>query len=321
MPALSRCHRGPPGGGVVQRMSARFDFEKTLAALRGADPAQRDQAAAALSSHGRLGLNTVEALRALQAAADPFPPRSDGRDTACELLWAAGRTPRRVYVPVVEEAFARYGAKARLDALRLLLRIGDLRSTEAWLALATRHAAELSAVGMDALLDDPRHLEALFPAVLALLDHPALAAEIGDATCALCADGELPPERLLPGADHAFAAEDARRARMAALRGAEGAGWERQEEYLQERSARSALLDLVGWLPGERAEQVLRVALAEPDRRVKAFAIAALVRRKAEVDPRHLAELAADLELRGWLRSRLAEARRLAGLPDQPEEG
>ncbi|MGC4122132.1 MAG: hypothetical protein QM765_47650 [Myxococcales bacterium] len=93
-------------------------------------------------SHSRLGLNTVESLRALQAAAETWPPGPDGRETACDLLWAAARTPRRVYVPVVEDSFARYGPKARVDALRLLLRIGDRRSAEAWLALASRHGAE-----------------------------------------------------------------------------------------------------------------------------------------------------------------------------------
>jgi hypothetical protein len=68
------------------------------------------------------------------------------------------------------------------------------------------------------------------------------------------------------------------------------------------------------------SEAALRVALKEPDRRVKAFAVAALLRRDAQVAPAALAEVAADLELRTWLTARLAEARKRAVLPE-PEEG
>ncbi|HEY3445483.1 MAG TPA: hypothetical protein VGK67_03920 [Myxococcales bacterium] len=301
-------------------MAVRFDFEKALGVLRSAVETERDATAAALAAHGRLGLNTVEALRALQAAAEPWPPRADGRDTACDLVWIAARTPRRVYVPVLEASFANYGAPARVEALRLLLRVGDRRAAEVWLSLATRHGAELTALGLDALLDDPRNLDVIYPAALALLSHPALVAEVGDSTCALCAEGELAPERLSGELERVLAAEEVCRAAMERLRGGAATGWERQAEYLQERSARTALLDLVGWLPGEKAEAAVRRALADLDRRVMAFAVAALLRRNAPVDPGYLAELEADLELRGWLQSRLAGARKQAD-PADPDDG
>jgi len=315
------CARAGEREGARREMAARFDFERALSALQSAVAAERDAAAEALAVHGRLGLNTVESLRALQAAAAAWPARDDGRDIACDLLWAAARTPRRVYVPVIEASFAGYGPRARVAALRLLLRIGDRHAAEVWLALAARHGAELSAAGLDALLDEPRQLDVVFPAALALLAHGALVAEVADAACALLADGELAPERLAGEAARVLSAEDARRQAMERLRVADGApaGWERQAGYLQERSARTALLDLLGWLPGESAEAALRRGLSDPDRRVKAFAVASLVRRGADVAPAGLAELAGDPELSGWLQSRLAGARRQAAAPELGE--
>lgn len=298
----------PPSGGEL--MGARFDLSKVLARLAGADPAARDGAGAELLEQARFGLNTVEALQALHQAAEFWPPRSDGHDTATDLVWAASRTPRRVYVSVLEERFGRYGEKAKVEALRLLFRIGDRRAFGVWMTLAGRHVAELTGLGTDALLDDPRHLDLLFPDLLGLTRWPALAAEICDATCALLADGELTGEGLAARAADVLAAETASGEAMARLRAAAGEGWERQAEYLQARSTRTALLDLVGWLPGAAPEAALRRALAEADRRVKAFAVAGLVRRGAEVAPEHLAEIAADLDLRAWLQSRLAAARK-----------
>ncbi len=282
-------------------MSGRPDFNDLLGRLRSNDPGVRSAAGAELLSHGRLGLNTVEALRALQAASEPFPARADERDTQADLLWAASRTPRRVYVSVIEEAFARYGDRARVEALRLLLKIGDPRAATAFLDLATRHGKGLTGLGTDALIDDPRQLNVLYPRLLALVAFPQLAAEVGDATSALCSDGLLDPEVLSPQAAGVLEAMRARRKAM------HTAGGERDPEYKAARCIVTALLDLLGWVPGVDVEAALREALADPDPRVKAYAVVSLKRRGACVAPDEMAEVVADLELNEWMQARLAE--------------
>ena len=84
-------------------MTARISFNAVIEGLKSVDAAARASAMAELSSVGRFGLNTVEALRALQAASEAWPRQAEGPDIASELICAAGRTPRRVYVPVIEE--------------------------------------------------------------------------------------------------------------------------------------------------------------------------------------------------------------------------
>ncbi|MGC4122131.1 MAG: hypothetical protein QM765_47645 [Myxococcales bacterium] len=138
-------------------------------------------------------------------------------------------------------------------------------------------------------------------------------AEVCDAASALCAEGELSLERLSGEVERVLAAEEARRAAVERLRVAEPSGWERQAEYLQERSGWTALLDLMGWLVGERVDAALHRALSDPDLRLKAFAVAALVRRGSEVEPRHLAQIENDPDLRAWLQSRLSGPGRQVG--------
>jgi hypothetical protein len=304
------CARAGEREGDRREMAARFDFERALSALQSAVAAERDAAAEALAVHGRLGLNTVESLRALQAAAAAWPARDDGRDIACDLLWAAARTPRRVYVPVIEASFAGYGPRARVDALRLLLRIGDRHAAEVWLAAGARHGAELSAAGLDALARRAPPARRRLPRRPRAARARGLVAEVADDGLRPLADGELAPERLAGEAGPGAVGEDARARRWSAC-GSRTAplGLGAPGRYLRSaararrcstcwagcraRSAEAALRR--GALRPGPAGQGLRGGLAGPPRG----------RRR----PRVLSELAGDPELSGWLQSRLAGAR------------
>lgn len=261
-------------------MSDRLDFNAVLEGLRSVDRTARDLAVAEVGSWERLGMNTVEALRALQAATDTYPSPSSGTDTAALLVRAAGRAPRRVYVPVIEEAFARYRTQARVEALHLLLCTG-VHGAHAYLRLVRMYAAELPTLSMNSVLEERRHLDILFPEILVLTaPHPRHLPEVCKAASTLCGEGLLEPGALAAALAPLLLAEAARSQHPGLDRASTRTAGEPHACSASALHVRAAVLDLLGWLPGAEPLERLRRALEDDDPRVRATARAALERRR-----------------------------------------
>ncbi|MGI5862292.1 MAG: hypothetical protein ACOX6T_09570 [Myxococcales bacterium] len=298
-------------------MPASHQLSQLVDRLKRGTGQERQQAAEELAAMSRLGLSTSDALRALQSAAGELAPSADGKDTAAQLVRAAARMPRRVYIPVIEEHFARYSEPAKVEALRLLLHIGDQKAANTYMALVRRFArGALPSLASDALLDKPEHLERYFPELLACVEEPALAAEVCELTVALCEEGRLEPSRLRPLAPIVVRAYALRRERLLRAERAEVRDRLRQAELDKLRGEAALFLELFGHLATPEAEAELHSALGYRDPKLRAVAVGALLRLNRHVDPTHLRGVAEDPETRTWLTGRLQQIGKLALLPE-----
>jgi hypothetical protein len=302
-------------------MPSRLGLPQVVERLRNGNGVEREAAANELSAMSRLGLSTGEALRALQSAAGEFPPRTDGKDTGAQLVRAAARMPRRVYLPVIEEHFAHYSERAKVEALRLLLCIGDRKAADLYMSLVRRHSprGEIPCLASEALLDNPRQLERLFPGLLELIEQPCLAAEVCELTIALCEEGQLEPESLRQQAGTVLRAYRTRRERLLRTERLDPSDLGRQAELLAMRDEALLMLELLGYLATPEAEAELQSALFYRDARLKSVAIGALLRLGKHVDPSHLSGVAEDPEARSFLAGRLRQLGKSALLKEAGE--
>lgn len=298
-------------------MAARHELSQLVDRLKRGTGLEREQAAEELAVMSRLGLSTSDALRALQSAAAELAPRADGKDTGAQLVRAAARMPRRVYIPVIEEHFARYSKAAKVEALRLLLHIGDQKAANTYMALVRRFAGErLPSLAADALLDKPEHLERYFPALLACVEEPWLAAEVCELAVALCENGLLESSSLRPLAPAVVRAYAWRRERLLRAERGEARDPLRQAELHGLRGEVLLFLELFGFLATPEAEAELHSALGYRDPRLRAVAVGALLRLNRHVDPTHLRGVAEDPETRTWLTGRLRQIGKLSLLSE-----
>jgi len=290
-------------------MSLSLPLPQVIAQLKSPNASEREATARDFAAMSRLGLNTCEALHALQAAASDFPLRDGGKDSGAELIRAASRTPQRVYVPIVADNFARFSARGKVEALRLLLSIGDRKAAQAYMALVRAHGfgGELRSLASEVLRDEPRHLDVYFPELLAFAAEPMLAAEVCDLAVGLCDEGLLDGERLGTRVDVVLGAVTERLDRLERLDAREPDD-ERVAEALAVYGEAVPMLELLGHLRRLEAEPVLQRALACREPRLKAAAIAALIRFGRPIDPTEVAVTACDPDARRWLVRRLRAA-------------
>jgi hypothetical protein len=289
-------------------MASGVGLREIIERLAAESAAVRDCAALQLRAMSRLGLGSSDALAALQAAAGQFPAAVDGLPVAVLLIRAAARVPRKLFVPVVEEHFARYSGRARVEALRLLAHLGDRKAADTYMALVRRHAPQgaLPGLAADAVLDKPVNLDRYFPELLAFVAQPQLAAEICRLALALCDEELLDPRSLCPRVEALLAAYRERRERLLVaeleVRSAAAPGAD-----LSALSGEAALmLELLGRIATPEAELELQLALDCIDFRLRSAAARALVRLGRHVEPSLLADAT-------------RPASRVAALPERAE--
>ncbi|HZU36690.1 MAG TPA: hypothetical protein VFA18_12305, partial [Gemmataceae bacterium] len=101
-------------------MAKRIDLSRILNGLQGPEWKVREAAGNDLFRlrHKADGLTSAEGLKALHAAAQPYPFQKPPRDEISEeLVELAASRPRPGYIPVVAELFDRFADRAKWWAL------------------------------------------------------------------------------------------------------------------------------------------------------------------------------------------------------------
>jgi len=96
---------------------------------------------------------------------------------------------------------------------------------------------------------------------------------------------------------------------------ADGIAWRYADDYAEPRGTAAIAMDVLGHLGGNATVEELRASLAYTDPRLRYFAITSLLRLDEEVDDEHIAAVAEDPEMRGWLFGALAERDQIKRIP------
>jgi hypothetical protein len=280
-------------------------LEDLLDQLHSPHERTRERAVRRLFRRGRAGFTPDQGLLVLKASSLPYPPRRDpADDTAVDLLRAALQVPYPEYLPHVVHRYPHWHARARAEALHLIMRIEDRRAAEAVMAIVRRHAR---AGGVPKLppglyATAPQHAEVFFPEVLDYLDVPKLAFSVAALTLSFASAHQLEPGLLVPYADAVLALYAKRRDALERAQRRDGVAWRWDPKYHRRRWPAGVLLDLLGHAPTPPVEAELRrAAAAYTDPRLRLYALLSLLRHDRDVDARAVAAVAADPESRKWL--------------------
>jgi hypothetical protein len=280
-------------------------LEDLLDQLHSPQERTRERAVRRLLRLGRAGFTPDHGLLVLKASSLPHPPRRDpADDTATDLLRAALQVPYPEYLPQIVHRYAHWHARARAEALHLLMRIEDRRAAEAVMAIVRRHAR---AGGVPKLppglyANAPQHAEVFFPELLHYLDVPKLAFSICALALSFAAAHLLEPGLLVPHADALLALYAKRRDKLLPAQRRDGVAWRWEPRYHRRRWQSGVLLDLLGHAPTPEVEAELRrAAAAYTDPRLRMYALLSLLRHDQDVDAKAVAGVAADPESRKWL--------------------
>ncbi|HWE38043.1 MAG TPA: hypothetical protein VG406_15840 [Isosphaeraceae bacterium] len=294
----------PPAPIGPQRVRVKLLLET----VEGKDKAARDVALGRIEELGRSGLSPKDGTRLLRAAARIGRPDRSG--LGARLVAAAAWHARGELLPIVAEVFPKLGDDARLQALNLLGVIGDRRAAEEQLALIREYAPKggVPGLGAAAWQARPRYADVFFPALFELLDDPRLSADVGSLTAAYLNAGRLRNEDLAAHLDRIERAVRECRAWFLA----------NEDRVDPSRSAQaSALILLLGHIPGDRAEAALRGMLDVPAPWVRNPALVELIGRGDAVDSASLEAIADDPEWRAWLFEMLRKIGQSHRFPDR----
>jgi hypothetical protein len=280
-------------------------LEDLLDQLHAPDERTRERAVRRLLRRGRAGFTPEQGILVLKASSLPYPPRRDrADDTAVDLVRAALQVPFPEYLPHVVERYPHWTARARAEALRLLMRIEDRRAAEAVMTIIRRHAQTGGVPKLPTGLyaHAPQHAEVFFPELLDYLDVPKLAFSICALALSFAGVHQLEPGALVPAADAVLGLYAARRDKLLPAQRADGVAWRWEPRYHRRRWQAGVLLDLLGHTPTPAVEAELRRAVAEyTDPRLRLYGLLSLLRHDQEAEPIVAVEIAADPEARKWL--------------------
>ncbi len=99
--------------------------------------------------------------------------------------------------------------------------------------------------------------------------------------------------------------------------------WLLEDQYRELRGSAEVLLDVLGYVAGDAAARALNDALEFHDPRLKVFAVLSLLRRGDAVDPAHIEQVAASLEMREIFWRMLTKMNKQSLMPEhwaQPEQ-
>lgn len=280
-------------------------LDELLDQLQGADAAVRERAIRRIRRRGRQGFTVEQGMLILKASSLPYPPRLEPAcDTAVDLLRAVLQVPYPEYLPAIVARFPHWSRRARREALQGLMRIDDARAVEAVMQIVRTHApaGRLPALPMGQHGRHPDHADLFLPELLDYLELPRIAFSIATLTLSFASAQLIDSAMLLPHADRLLAMFRRRRDWLGPRQQSDGVGWMWEPGYHERRWKAGVLLDLLGYVPTEEVEAELRRALLEfTDPRLRMGTLLSLLRHDAAVDPRQVADVAANAECRKWL--------------------
>jgi hypothetical protein len=250
-----------------------------------------------------------EAIELLRASATRFPlDNAPGDDVATEVMQLVSEVPRPEYAPVIEELYPKLNPRASEAALVALSVIDDDAAAQTFVRLLRAHAGEMSeAFGLSELREKPHHGDMLFPGLLDLAKHDAIADEVYLTALEFCRQGEVTLDRLASQAPSLLAAYRREHAWLLPRQQSRGVGWMWTDAYQNHRRRAAILLDLAGCLPEEQFSADLNRALALRDPRLVFFALSSLLEYESKIPREAVALVAANPEMRNNLYDKLAD--------------
>jgi hypothetical protein len=295
-------------------------LSKILQGLRSPNADQQDTAEYALREWGKQGLPVDEGIAALNAAAQPFPPRSmDWKDSAEDLIEAVAESPQLEYVSVIVENFPLYSENSKMRALWLLAKLPQREAAVAFMDLLRNHArkGDISGLWTMPLRSDPRHGDVFFPEILAYSDIEAFQWDINLLLLCYLEKGAVSPESVSDYGEKILDGYTEYESKLIPLQQAEGVAWMWEESYQELRNTACLYLDLLGFFSLPSARKSVRRALSYTDPRLLFFAIRDLIRHGEDVDSERLFTVAASAETRNMLYDSLERLNRSSLFPQQ----
>ena len=314
----------PPPAAVPPVQAASTAPQKSaigglVAQLQSEDLDEQDAASAALEKLGNEGLSVEEGLRALEAAAGPFPPRRAEQfdDSAADLVRAVGKVPLPEHVERVVELYGRYDEKARFEALRLLGIARTPAAAHAYLKILRRYQpkGEVRRLAIRPIQERLGNAEIYYPALFEFTRDPRLRLNTFELCLNFFNEKMLKPEVMAAHADAPLEAWRQLKPRLLTWQKRRGYVWMSDPGYQTDRYLASILLDLLGFFPTDAVRQELRAARELRDPRLQLFSYFSRLRLGGPSEPALTESIAANPEQRRWLHGYLASMGRLNLFP------
>jgi hypothetical protein len=304
----------------TQDVAAQASIADIVSRLHDDDPEIRKVALTDLLVAADAGLSRDDAVLALEAAAESFPPlEQEWQSASEELVRAAGMNAEPALVAAVAASFAKYPPAAKEQAFLLLSMVDSVESTDLFVQLALAEAKSptgVSRLPTSGFEDAPRHASRLFPALLAAMERPELQWGVAYLALKYFQEAELEQGALDAeyGAIHAPLVELLQRARR--LEGSDD-DWLWTDEYQEIRGLAGLLLDLGGYFETDESLRDMAMGLESADPRLKYFAARSLLSVGHDVSDAALHDIAAASETRNFLFDYLDETNRRQRFPKE----
>jgi hypothetical protein len=292
-------------------------IEQLISRIGSSSPEEHRKAAREIRELARKGLTPEDGDLLLRAAAEPMPAgKSDFDDPAGVLVAAAAESPSSRFIPLIRGLFSRYPKPARREALYLLARLPEREAAVAFMALLKEHQAALPRLYSGPLQQSLRHPDVYFPELLAYAANPVLREMVFNLALAYCSKGAVDPAMLSSRSQTILDRYSELHSEMLPLQRGQGLDWMWTDEYLVLRGEAEVLLDLLGYVPAASARAELGRAVEEwQDSRLKCFAVISALRQGADIEGRHLIEVARSAEMRNILYRMLRDMGKVALYP------
>ena len=259
-------------------------------------------------------------LKALQAAARSYPFEAPEPGSVSEELVAlACFNPLPEYIPVVVEVFDRLSDDAKWSAQIILTELESREAAEAFMTIVRTHAptGRLNTLITSRLVNKPRHPDVFFPEILKYASSPDLSFQIYRLCLAYCEARLVPAGWLAPFTDQLVNSCSDLANKLRPAQKDQGIEWMWEDDYQEHRHFAGLLLDLLGYLPGDRVEEQLREGLKYKDPRLKHFALVSLLRLGKLVDKKDVDTVASHAETRNMLYTHLGRLGKSSLFPEE----
>jgi hypothetical protein len=292
-------------------------LDQLISTIGSSSPEERGKAAREIRALARKGLTSEEGDLLLRAAAEPLPAGPhEFDDPAGALVAAAAASPSSRFIPLIRELFPRYPRPARREALYLLSRLPDRGAAVTFMALLKEHQGALPKLFPGPLAQTLRHPDVYLPELLDYGANPKLREMVFNVALAYCSKGAVDPAVLGSRSQTILERYAQLRSELLPRQRDDGLDWMWEDEYVVLRGEAEVLLDLLGYVPTAIAREELGRAIEEwQDPRLRCFAVVSALRQGAEVDPRHLMEVARSAEMRNILHRMLRDMGKHAHYP------
>lgn len=259
-------------------------------------------------------LNYNNASTILNSINNDFPKREfDFNDTQQDLIQLLrGLNDERI-ITRYEEIFSTVSGNAQREIIFCLTQINSPKSVKTVLdLLETTRSQPLDFIVFYGWNETLNYGELIFPDILDCLDVRNYQYDILSLLYSYLSNSVISADVLINSRDKFLAVLNQYDKEIETLNlNKDLINWNYTEEYLEVRSCKALLLDIMGYLISDEYEQILKVNLNSDDPRFIYFAAQSLLRNDIFVNKKYFERIAEDDEMRKWLFSFLKENKSL----------